>query len=63
MLVLTRVKDQQIVIHDNIVVTVVAVRGDRIRLGIEAPRDVSVHRSEVPASMRRSVDRTEPHTS
>ncbi len=50
MLVFTRTKDQQIVIDDNIVVTVVAVRGDRVRLGIEAPRDVSVYRSELAAA-------------
>ena len=52
MLVFTRAKDQQIVIHDNIVVTVVAVRGDRIRLGIEAPKDISVYRSELTAATR-----------
>lgn len=47
MLVLSRKKDESIVISDSIVVTVVEVRGDKVRLGIVAPRDVSVHRSEV----------------
>jgi carbon storage regulator len=47
MLVLSRKKGEQIVINENIVVTVVDVRGDKVRLGIEAPRDVSVHRQEV----------------
>jgi carbon storage regulator len=62
MLVFTRAKDQQIVINDNIVVTVVAVRGDRIRLGIEAPRDVPVFRGELPLTTRRTADSSEGHT-
>jgi carbon storage regulator len=47
MLVLSRKTDQSIVIGENIVVRVLRVRGGKVRLGIEAPRDVSVHRSEV----------------
>ncbi|MEO6713117.1 MAG: carbon storage regulator CsrA [Mycobacteriales bacterium] len=47
MLVLTRKSNQSIVIGDDIVVTVLEVRGDQIRLGITAPRDVAVHREEV----------------
>ncbi|MBQ9875028.1 MAG: carbon storage regulator CsrA [Thermoguttaceae bacterium] len=47
MLVLSRYKDQSIYIGDDIVVTIVDVRGDRIRLGIEAPADVPVHRQEI----------------
>lgn len=47
MLVLTRKKDEVIILNDNIRVVVVEVRGDRVRLGIEAPRDVTVHREEV----------------
>ncbi len=47
MLVLSRKKDESIVICDDIVVTVVEVRGDKVRLGIEAPREVPVHRREV----------------
>ena len=47
MLVLSRKKGEQIVIDGNIVLTVVEVRGDKVRLGIEAPRDVSIHRQEV----------------
>jgi len=56
MLVFTRAKDEQIVINDSIVVTVVAVRGDRIRLGIEAPRHVPVFRSELPLAAERTVE-------
>ncbi len=47
MLVLSRKKNESIVINDNIVVTVIEIRGDKVRLGIEAPKDVTVHRREV----------------
>ena len=47
MLVLSRKRNQQIVIDEKIVVTVVEIRGDKVRLGIEAPRERSVHRHEV----------------
>lgn len=47
MLVLSRKKDESIVIDDNVIVTIIEVRGDKVRLGIQAPRDVAVHRKEV----------------
>ena len=47
MLVLSRKKNESIVINDDITVTVVEIRGDKVRLGIEAPKDVTVHRREV----------------
>lgn len=47
MLVLSRKKSEQIVINDNIVITVVEIRGDKCRLGISAPIEISVHRREV----------------
>lgn len=47
MLVLTRKKNESIVINDMIKVTVVEIRGDKVRLGVEAPREVGVHRQEV----------------
>lgn len=47
MLVLSRRRDEKIVINDNIVITVVEVRGDKVRLGIDAPAAISVHREEV----------------
>jgi carbon storage regulator len=53
MLVLSRQRDESIVIGDNIVVTIVDVRGDKVRLGIEAPREVSVHRREVYDAIQR----------
>ena len=47
MLVLSRKKNESIIINDNITVTVIEIRGDKIRLGIEAPKEISVHRREV----------------
>ena len=47
MLVLSRKKNESIVIRDDIVITVVEVRGDKVRLGIEAPKEVTVHRREI----------------
>ncbi len=47
MLVLSRKRDESIVIGDNIVITVVDIRGDNVRFGIDAPKDVPVHRQEV----------------
>jgi carbon storage regulator len=47
MLVLSRCKDEEIVIGNEIRVMVIDVRGDKVRLGITAPRDVSIHRREV----------------
>ena len=53
MLVLSRLKDQTIVIGDDIEITIVDVRGDKVRLGINAPRCVSVHRKEVYEAVKR----------
>ena len=53
MLVLSRQRDESIVIGDNVIVTIVDVRGDRVRLGIDAPREVSVHRREVYDAIQR----------
>jgi len=47
MLVLSRKKNESIIISDHITVTVIEIRGDKVRLGIEAPKDVTVHRREV----------------
>jgi carbon storage regulator len=53
MLVLSRQRDESIIIGDNIVITVVDIRGDKVRLGIEAPKEVSVHRQEVYEAIQR----------
>jgi carbon storage regulator len=55
MLVLSRKRDERIVIGDNIVITVIEVRGDKVRLGIDAPNDVPVHRQEVMDAIRRNA--------
>ena len=47
MLVLSRKKDESIIINNDIVITIVEIRGDKVRLGIVAPKDVPVHREEV----------------
>jgi len=57
MLVLSRHPDEKIHIGDDIIVTVVEVRGDRVRIGIDAPRDVTVHRQEIFEAIRRESHR------
>jgi carbon storage regulator len=56
MLVLSRQSDETIIIGDNIRVTIVEVRGDKVRIGIDAPRDVTVHRQEIYDAIRREAD-------
>ena len=53
MLVLSRHRDESIMIGDEIVVTIVDIRGDKVRLGINAPQDVPVHRQEVYEAIQR----------
>lgn len=47
MLVLSRKEDESIIINDNIRIRVVEIRGGKVRLGVEAPHDIPVHREEV----------------
>ena len=54
MLVLSRTRDEQIVIGDDIIITVVEIRGDKVRLGVEAPRETPVHRNEVYEAIKRN---------
>ncbi len=54
MLVLTRKKNESIIINDNIVVTVVDIRRDKVRLGFDAPKEVPIHRREVYEAIKRS---------
>jgi len=53
MLVLLRKESERITIGDNITITVVRIQGDQVRIGIDAPRDVPVHRQEVYDKIRR----------
>ena len=52
MLVLSRKKDEKIIIGDNISIMIVDIQGDKVRLGIDAPREVTVHREEVYQAIR-----------
>lgn len=52
MVVLSRKKNESVTIGDNIIVTVIEIRGDKVRLGIEAPRDMPLHRKEVYDAIR-----------
>lgn len=60
MLVLSRKKDESIVINDTITIVVVEIRGDKVRLGVEAPKDVPVHRREVFEAIARGEPIDEP---
>ena len=53
MLVLTRHRDESIMIGDDVVITVVDIRGDKVRLGIDAPQEIPVHRQEVYDAIKR----------
>ncbi|HEG43794.1 MAG TPA: carbon storage regulator [Phycisphaerales bacterium] len=53
MLVLSRQRDESIIIGDDIEIVIVDVRGDKVRLGINAPREVSVHRKEIYDAIQR----------
>lgn len=59
MLVLSRQRDESIIIGDNIVVTIVDIRGDKVRLGIDAPKEVPVHRQEVYEAIQRERNQTD----
>ncbi len=56
MLVLSRQKDESIMIGDNVEITIVDVRGDKVRLGISAPRDVTVHRKEIYLAIQKEKE-------
>jgi carbon storage regulator len=56
MLVLSRKRNESIVINEDITLVVVEIRGDKVRLGIEAPKDIPVHRREVYDAIRREKE-------
>ena len=60
MLVLSRKKNESIVINNDITVTVVEIRGDKVRLGIVAPKEVPVHRQEVYDAIHGKADDATP---
>ncbi|MCG8586558.1 MAG: carbon storage regulator CsrA [Pirellulales bacterium] len=59
MLVLSRKKNESIVINDDITIVVVEIRGDKVRLGVDAPKEVPVHRQEVYEAIRRNHEADE----
>ena len=59
MLVLSRKKNESIVIRDDIIITLVDIRGDKVRLGIEAPKEVAVHRREVYDAIKKAEQQQE----
>ena len=59
MLVLSRKKNESIVINDDITIVVVEIRGDKVRLGVEAPKEVPVHRREVFDAIQEQARRDE----
>jgi carbon storage regulator len=61
MLVLSRKKNESIVINNDITIVVVEIRGDKVRLGVEAPKEVPVHRREVYDAIRRNDAASTPH--
>jgi carbon storage regulator len=63
MLVLSRKKNESIVINNDITIVVVEIRGDKVRLGVEAPKEVPVHRREVYDAIRRNDGAAEDNAS
>jgi carbon storage regulator len=55
MLVLSRKKNESIVINNDITIVVVEIRGDKVRLGVEAPKEIPVHRREVYDAIKRNA--------
>ena len=60
MLVLSRKKNESIVINNDITIVVVEIRGDKVRLGVEAPKEVPVHRQEVLDALKRPAAPNSP---
>ena len=62
MLVLSRKKNESIIINNDITIVVVEIRGDKVRLGVEAPKEVPVHRREVYDAIKRGEQEADPKT-
>lgn len=63
MLVLSRQKDESIMIGDDVEITIVDVRGDKVRLGINAPRNITVHRKEIYLAIQKEKESEKSTTS
>lgn len=62
MLVLSRKKNESIVINNDITIVVVDIRGDKVRLGVEAPKEIPVHRREVYDAIQNNEQSTKKDT-
>lgn len=62
MLVLTRKRDEEIIVDNNIVIKVLDIRGDKVSLGIEAPQHIPVHRGEVQRAIERERNEAKTKT-
>ena len=62
MIVLSRKKNESIIIGDDITIVVVEIRGDKVRLGVEAPKEVPFHRKEVYDAIRGQAQKSESET-
>ena len=60
MLVLSRHKDESFMIGDDVVITIIDIRGDKVRIGIEAPQAIPVHRQEVYEAIEREKQKKRP---
>jgi len=60
MLVMSRQKDESIMIGDDVEITIVDVRGDKVRLGINAPRSITVHRKEIYLAIQKEKEAEHP---
>lgn len=58
-LVLSRHRDESVMIGDNVMITIVDIRGDKVRLGIEAPQEIPVHRQEVYEAIKRENEKAQ----
>jgi carbon storage regulator len=63
MLVFSRKKDESLVINGDITITIIEIRGDKVRLGLQVPKHMSVHRQEVYEAISAQSDRTSSRTS
>jgi len=61
MLILTRRISESVIIGDDVKITVLGVKGNQVRLGIDAPRDVSVHREEIYMRIQEENGNTDEH--
>ena len=62
MLVMSRKKDEKIMIRDDVTITIVEVRGDRVRLGIDAPKGLAFHRHEVWLAIKKAGEANDKRT-